>query len=478
LTDSSTLCKLGSLTRRVPPAALLVAWLLIATVAQGAGALAAESSAGPPGQRLWSARYNGPGDESDYGYALGVSPTGSVVFVTGRSFGSVTREDFATVAHDTVNGSELWVSRYDGPGHAYDGANDLGVHPDGSLVFGTGPSGGGTSDNYATVSYDAATGAERWVARYDGPVGNDFAVALEVSPNGSTVFVTGYSVRGAPYDYATVSYDAATGTQLWVARYDGPVSGSDVATDLGVSPDGSMVFVTGLSRGEISEDSATVAYDAATGAELWVSRYDGPGSGTDVGSAIGVGPDGSTVFVTGQSGGGVNDQYATVAYDAATGAELWVSRYDGPGSSADFPMALGVSPNGSSVFVTGGSTGNGTNHDYATVAYDAADGTQLWVARLGGMGVDSADALVVSPDGSTVFVTGSAQRVGNYEYATAAYDAATGAKLWATLAHGTGEFDFAYDLGVSPDGSAVFVTGSHQVRADVTTDYGTVAYST
>ena len=46
-----------------------------------------------------------------------------------------------------------------------------------------------------------------------------------------------------------------------------------------------------------------MAYDAATGAKVWVSRYDGPAHGDDFATALGVSPDGSTVFVTGYSGG-------------------------------------------------------------------------------------------------------------------------------------------------------------------------------
>ena len=37
------------------------------------------------------------------------------------------------------------------------------------------------------------------------------------------------------------------GAQLWAQRYDGPVHSHDYATSVGVSPDGTTVYVTGLS---------------------------------------------------------------------------------------------------------------------------------------------------------------------------------------------------------------------------------------
>ena len=139
----------------------------------------------------------------------------------------------------------------------------MGVSPDGSTVVVTGTSIGPTyTPDYVTVAYDASTGAELWVKRYNGPRHRDEATALGVSPDGYTVFVTGFStVRRADGDYATVAYDAATGARLWLRRYDGPGNGYDAATALGVSPDGSRVFVTGNSFGSGSgSDYATVAY--------------------------------------------------------------------------------------------------------------------------------------------------------------------------------------------------------------------------
>src|SRR5206468_789061 len=132
-------------------------------------------------------------------------------------------------------------------------------------------------------------------------------------------------------DYATVAYRASTGVKLWAARYNGPGNGDDDATALGVSPDGSKVFVTGSSLGStINIDYATIAYDAATGAKLWAARYNGPANGGDSANALRVSADGTKVFVTGYSTGSTSDlDYATLAYDAATGVELWVKRYNG-----------------------------------------------------------------------------------------------------------------------------------------------------
>jgi hypothetical protein len=83
----------------------------------------------------------------------------------------------------------------------------------------------------------------------------------------------------------------ARGDQLWVARYNGPGNGVDAARDVGVSPDNSVVYVTGGSTGSTSgQDFATAAYHAATGAPLWGAKYNGPGNGDDVAVALGVSP--------------------------------------------------------------------------------------------------------------------------------------------------------------------------------------------
>ena len=315
----------------------------------------------------------------------------------------------------------------------------MAVSPDGTAVFVTGYSLGTTSfEDYATVGYNAATGAQLWVSRYNGPDnGVDEASSVAVSPDAKTVFVTGYSygTTAGEVDYATVAYNAATGAQLWVKRYISPAL-QGFATSVAASPGGTAVFVTGYSGSQTTGgyDYATVAYNPATGAQLWVKRYNGPAA-ADHAHSVTV-ASGKTVFVTGSSfGTGNGYDYATVAYSAATGAQLWVKRYNGAAGGSRGANSVAVSPDGKTVFVTGSSYGgSATDFDYATVAYNAATGAQLWVKRYTGPGSgdDQAYSVAASPDGTAVFVTGysTGTTAGGWTTPRSAYNATTGAQLW------------------------------------------------
>src|SRR5438128_7665694 len=52
-----------------------------------------------------------------------------------------------------------------------------------------------------------------------------------------------------------------------------------------------------------SRDYVTLAYSTSTGAKMWASRYNGPGHDLDLAYSVAVSPDGTQVFVTGESAG-------------------------------------------------------------------------------------------------------------------------------------------------------------------------------
>ena len=435
---------------------------------------------------LWVSRYNGPANGSDDAVGVAVSPDGSRVFVTGVSGGIGTADDWATVAYDTTTGKQLWVTRLNGPANGDDAPQAAPVvSPDGSRIYVTGSMGvGGINVAMRTVAYDAADGSEIWAASYQGPASmSDSPTALALSPDGSKLFVTGWSEYPSPVfsKYVTIAYDASDGSRLWVSEYHGPGTG-DEAYAVAISPSGSRLFVTGGSIGVGTHvDFGTVAYNSDDGSELWVARYNGPGNYQDTGRALGVNADGSRVFVTGESASGATENsfdYATVAYDANDGSQVWVSRYNGPVNDIDLAKKLAVA--GNRVFVTGSSTGLAQPlRDFATVAYSTTDGSELWVARYQGADTQSfwdstPRALGVNADGSRVFVTGPSPGIGtDLDYVTVAYGSSDGEGQWIARyddpAHAA---DTASGLAVY--GSDVYVTGS--IGGTTQNDYGTVAY--
>jgi len=445
--------------------------------------------------QLWVGRYNGIGTWLDQANAMAVSPDGSRVFVTGKSSnngGGTKGFDAVTVAFDAATGATVWASRYDDSHHGYDEGSAIAVSPDGSRVFVAGLANGSTGTtgaNYLTLAIDAATGGRLWARRYDGPAhDNDEALAVAVSPDGSKVFTTGQSRGGTIQpDWATIAYDASTGHHLWLKRL-GSIDRWGSANAVAVSPDGTEVFVTGeqtpVANG--SWDFVMAAYDAATGSRVWFAAWDGSGN-NDNPVAIAVSPDGSKVFATGSTVVvPYTDDYATVAWDAKTGAQLWVQLYEGPAglSGFDDATAIAASADGSRVFVTGASDAvdGYPDEDYATLAYDANTGSQLWLERFddGHLQGDLAESIAVTPDGSQVFVTGLSyfsSRSWN-DYVTVAYAAGDGAALGVSTYDGRlHQEDIAVGVAVSPDGSKAFVTGYSQELYGSSYDYVTVAYA-
>jgi WD40 repeat protein len=366
------------------------------------------------GVQLWSRHYREDGPYRDLATAVGISPDGSTVFVTGKGT-NATDLDYVTIAYDASTGTRIWKQRYSSTlGHSFDEAAALGVSPDGSTVFVTGDSDGGTAGmDYLTVAYAATTGQQLWTARYNLSL-HDYARTLSVSPNGSAVFVSGYSVSTSSLDIETIAYDAVTGERLWKSRYDGPTSHEDQANAMAVSPDGSRVYVTGFSEGSNrARDMVTLSYRASSGTQVWVRRYNGPAGSNDNGKAVTVSPDGSRIFVAGYRTGHQDRDAETIAY-SSTGERLWLRAYNGPADADDQATAIGVSPDGKQVFVAGFRRTSVGDLEYATLAYRARSGEQLWQSFYAG---GSVSVLGVNPDGSAIYVSGT----GGSDITTVAY---------------------------------------------------------
>jgi|GEM_PF-1429990 len=218
----------------------------------------------PNGDTAWVRRYNGSGNEWDVAYAIAVDASGNVI-VTGFSIESGSSWDYTTIKY-YPNGDTAWLRRYSGSGNSWDHARAIAVD-DSSNVYVTGrSSGSGTAYDYATIKY-YPNGDTAWVRRYQGPGDDgDEASAIAVDDSGN-VYVTGTSdpsFEGEPSDYVTVMY-YPNGDTAWVRGYKhGPGDDNDEPCAVAVDASGN-VYVTGYSYGSGTDyDYATIKYVQTT----------------------------------------------------------------------------------------------------------------------------------------------------------------------------------------------------------------------
>ena len=203
----------------------------------------------------------------------------------------------------------------------------------------------------------------------------------------------------------------------------------------------------------------TLVSPAVAAPAKWATPYPG---GHLVANAAS--PDGSTVFATGWIGAYDARTFLTIAYDAGTGERLWATY--GGGQQDQGGLARGQSRRRHRLRRRRTHTIDEAtlDLDWATIAFDTANGDIRWSRTYDAPAVDESDdgaaAVATSPNGQLVYVTGHKTRAdGNREFRTVAYVASTGAAQWtANDRYGVGQ-----SLAVSPDGSTLVVSGDYQL---------------
>lgn len=105
----------------------------------------------------WAVRYNGPENGNDEAYSMAIDESNNI-YVTGRSLGSGTDYDYATVKYNS-SGNLLWVQRYNDSSNSFDQANSVVVDSKG-CVYVTGNERNGMEDDFATVKYSQTIGIQ------------------------------------------------------------------------------------------------------------------------------------------------------------------------------------------------------------------------------------------------------------------------------------------------------------------------------
>lgn len=112
------------------------------------------------------------------------------------------------------------------------------------------------------------------------------------------------------------------------------------------------------------------------------------------------------------------------------------------------------------MYVSGGQPA-GSSASVVTTAIASGTGSGLWSAGTGLSG-NRGQVMGVAATGSAVIVNArltNAAGAGDGHIVTIGYDTGTGAKTWTASYYGQTQ-SYAYTIGISPDGSQIFVGGT------------------
>jgi 6-phosphogluconolactonase (cycloisomerase 2 family) len=390
---------------------------------------------------------------------VAVSPDGAHVYVAGAGDDAV-----AAFARSPATGILTFVeAEFDDAGgvDGLAGAHAVAVSPDGAHVYATGYDDGAV----AVFSRDSLTGALTFV---ESEAAGDRATGVVVTSDGAHVYV-GHAQFGSRAVLAIFARDPETGALSLVSDSASPVEGLSVEFNvaqrvmaLAVTPDGSSLYTAIEEAGYDYYTGALVnthghvsalARDPATGAASLVDREREYGNILKGVSSLGVGADGTHVYVTVAPGNYLDGgRLADFARDPTTGAlepldEQRDRLYGVRG--LDGAAAVATSPTEDVVYVA-------SPDDSAVVAFarDSTSGALGFTAiqdEEGVNGIVAATDAVVSPDDRYVYVAGGGESINVF-----ARNPANGELAFVRAEEGIDAGAGSY---ISPDGKQFYAMG-------------------
>lgn len=327
----------------------------------------------------WIRFYNYSANESDKGIAITLDGLNNI-FVTGSSDNNpsdtIDSDDIVTIKYDN-NGFSQWINRYNGQANGDDKPAKIIIDLNGNAIV-AGSTWNTTNYDFVTLLYNTA-GAQQWAGIYNGiDNGNDKATALTADITGN-IYVTGHGFfTGAFDDYVTIKYNQS-GAQQWIRNFNGLGNDDDKAVGIAIDGNGN-VFITGQSDQDPSAllkdyDMVTVKYDN-NGNFGWSANFAGTSGTDDIPDGMEIDVNG-LVYVYGQIENGSalqpDKDFGLISY-FADGSLFFFSTYNGPVAGTDGINAM--TTDGASVYVTGNSNGGVSQKDVATIKYNIPVGIE------------------------------------------------------------------------------------------------------
>jgi DNA-binding beta-propeller fold protein YncE len=335
----------------------------------------------------------------------------------------------------------------------YFGAQEAGptgifFKPDGTKMYVVGSVGDDVNEYDLSTAWDVSTAS--YLQNFSVATQETTPSGIFFKPDGTKMYVVGYTGD------AVYEYDLSTAWDISTASYSQNFSVAaqeNVPQDVFFKPDGTKMYVIGGSGDDVNEYDLSTAWDISTASYLQnfsVRNQDGTPSD------LFFKPDGTKMYVIGSENDKVYRYTLSTAWDVSTAA--WVTpttEYFSVGTQEVTPQDLFFKPDGTKMYVIG-SAGDDVNEYNLSTDWDITTASYLQNFSVGTQETGPT-GIFFKPDGTKMYVTGTAgDDVNEYDLSTA-WDVSTSSYLqnFSISAQETTPQGIFF----KPDGTKMYVIG-------------------
>jgi len=282
--------------------------------------------------------------------------------------------------------------------------------------------------NVSVNAWDVSTAVYGQNFSVSGQDGSPRGISFK--PDGTKMYIVGYSGEdvneynlGTAWDVSTAVY----GQNFSVTGQD------DTPAGIFFKPDGLKMYIVGDSGNDVNEYNLSTAWDIST--SVYSQNFSVSGQDTNP-AGIFFKPDGLKMYIAGANGNNVNEYNLSTAWDISTSV---YNQNFSVSSQESYPLGVSFKPDGTKMYIFG-ETGDDVNEYNVGTAWDIS--TSVYVQNFSVAGQDSSPSgIFFKPDGLKMYIVGrSSDKV--HEYGMGSFVSSTG--YAASITNSGGQIDSAF----------------------------------
>lgn len=378
---------------------------------------------------------------------LALKSDGTKLFVSGDTNDSVHEYDLST-AWDLSTASFSQSFSYTSPTNYEGRPMDFHFASDGTAFWISGLAGDGIDEFSLSTAWDVSTASHvQYLKLYNNTIGNSAGnvnatveyqpLGIYWSPDGDHFYMTGNISDKVHHYNVGVKYLNVSSQEI------NPNS-------ISFNNDGTKLYIMGSTGDDINEYDLSTAWDVSTGTYLQNFSVNAQETAPQ---GMFFKPDGTKVYITGQSGDDVNEYDLSTAWDIST---MSYNQNFSVASQETTPAGVCFKDDGTKMYVIG-TTGDDVNEYDLSTAWDVSTASYSQAFSVNSQET-APRGVIFKPDGTKMYIAGSnGDEVNEYDLSTA-WDVSTASHVQFYKDNQAAD-TVVTDVFFKPDGTRYWITG-------------------